>query len=198
MYINMLDENEKKTYMESIEIKTHYLATHCLTLAKQHRAEDTLFTTKQCTLWCKNKQMDKESCHLINAYIQQNYSVKTKDNNESATTAKGYTILPEGTLRLKKEKHTILQINNLGSSPLTLFVSNLILEQNKNEEIVQFKDGNSQLILDKNKMGEFSIFLEPSYYNQFKSGAYNGHIELTALQGEKNHTIIKKFTFMVE
>lgn len=199
VYIHMFHAEDQKAYMEKIEMHTHSLEKACLALSKKSKIEDALFSTDQCMLWCKKKQIAEESCLLITAYIKQNYPEKIKGIKENNhTKSLNYTIIPEGSLRLEIKKYTTLQINNLKDSPLKVYVSNLKLYKHKHEEIVQFKDGMSQYILDKNELGKFSIFLESSYYNQFKAGSYEGEIELTVIQGQRQDKVIKQFTFMVE
>ena len=206
IYINTFYTNpkEKIVYLEKIENKTHLLSKRCLDLSKKERLEENIFTLDQCEIWCHKHVIQKEMCTLFFSYKARNYyaSKKTIVQEKNTTTPSNlslnYTVLPQKDLLLSNHKDVILQINNLNSFALNIYVKKIVLQQSNDEEIVQFRDAISKLQLHANEAKRFIIFLEPSYYKQFKKGHYTGYIEFALNYQGKQSFFNKNFSFVVQ
>lgn len=192
-YINTLHGTEKMVYLEKIEPQVHKLSKNCLALAQKEHIEDEFYTIQRCRKWCVHSQIDEDSCKLFFAYAGQKKKVSLENK-----TSLDYTVLPLENLELSTSNDTIVQVNNLGSLPLTVSVKKIILENSKYEEIVQFRHAISHFQIDANEAKKFFLFLEPSYYQQFSKGIYKGQIEFEVKQKDKLSSIVKKFTFEVK
>jgi len=192
-YINMLHGTEKVAYLEKIEPQIHKLSKNCLALAKKERLEDELYTIDTCQTWCIHSQIDEDSCKLFFAYSGKNNKVSLENN-----ISLDYAVLPLEDLELSTLTDTIVQVNNLGSLPMTVSVKKMTLENSQYEEIVQFRHAISHFQIDANEAKKFSLFLEPSYYRQFSKGKYKGQIEFEVKQQDKLSSFVKKFTFEVK
>lgn len=204
-YINMVyhEPKEKIAYYEQIENKTHILAQKCLSLSRKEQHDSTIFTLAQCRMWCNQKVIDKDTCKLFFAYSTHNFNfhnnaITKRDNPSIDNTSQDYALLPEEDLILDRDKNITIQVNNLGSSSLHIQVEKVFLEKSIYEEIVQFRGGVSNFEIDANKAKKFVIFLEPTYYDQFKKKRYTGYIEFVLFYQGKRSTLRKKFSFVVK
>jgi len=189
------DKKEKVTYLEKISNKTNILSEECIAIVKKQKVPYDIFTISQCSTWCKNKYIKKDTCTLFNSYKARNYPTELSNSLIKHVL---YTILPNKDLILALDKESTIQVNNLHTISLDINVQKIVLAQSNNEEIIQFKNAISKIRIAPNEEKKFILFLEPSFYHQFKKGLYTGYIEFAINYKDKQTTFTKKFSFIVK
>jgi len=204
LYINMFYTNkqDKIIYLEKIEAHRHLLGDKCLALAKRKILEDSIITRNHCNMWCEKKTIEDEKCDLLLVYFNTNYSEIRKIQNlkviSKISTSLQYSISPKSDLiELNATGMFNLNIHNRCNHKINVRLKNIILNQSKNEEIVQFKEAKTSFVLQVHQEESFNIFLEPTYYKQFARGKYTGKLEFE-ISDDHNHTnFSKKIIFVV-
>lgn len=201
LYINTFytTKSTKIAYLKTIEVKTHTLNKGCLNLSKKNILPNSIFSTSNCIAWCDKRIITEDTCLLYKGLNTSNAEkVLVSDSNTTVMSSLPYAILPIGDLSLAKEVNTTVQVENLSPYPIEVFVKNISLVGSPHSEIVQFRKAISHLTLNINESKHLVLFLEPSYYRQFKKRRYIGHIEFTILGGSTKKSYIKKFSFLVQ
>jgi len=200
-YINIFysEKDEKILYLEKIEIKTHKLGKRCILLSKNELNEQSIITAQNCKKWCDKRIIDKDKCDLFLAY----FAIKTEEKVNIPTLNKqvtSYKVLPkEENVELSIFKSLQLKIYNESSHQILVTLKEISLDNNTNEEIVQFEQAVTYFTLGIKEEKIFYIFLEPSYYKQFNLGKYTGKLVFDVkYQNKIIDTIQKQFHFMVE
>lgn len=198
-------KKEKILYLEKIENDTKIIENTCMSLSQKHpTGHQDIFTIPQCTSWCHKHIIDSNKCTLILAYfkmLDSNTSsslfpkqVKIKENKHLT-----YTIAPKETLiELYQHKSVDISIVNTSTHAILCTLKDITVVETQHDEIVQVKDTISRLIIKTGEKKSFSIFLEPSYYNQFKAGKYTGTIYLEVNYKHTTETFSKAFFFVVK
>lgn len=205
IYLNTFDTNEEKIlYLEEIESHSNILEESCIKLSKkQLRKYEDIITVKNCKSWCQKNIIDTSKCGLLLAYFKVNYT----DINLSTVSYQkhiekkvlDYKVLPQSNLiALHKTQHFDLMIHNRSEHAILVKLKDLILDHHENEEIVQFQQSITELLLKSDDKKTFSIFLEPSYYTQFDSGKYTGKLRFEVSYKQTKETFIQAFFFMVK
>lgn len=203
LYINTFytTPKDKIIYLEKIEPKTHQILKKCLNVLKKEKLNDNIYTLEQCNLWCISGTIPKDSCRLLNAYKLSNYknAITLKENTTvDSNFTLHYVIFPQDDLVFKHDKNSTIQINNLSPYSIDVSVKKILLNHSDYEEIIQFRRAISTLHLNENESKQLILFLESTYYEQFKKGLYEGHIEFSIRYQDKQSSFIKKFSFMVK
>jgi len=204
LYINMFYTNQKDkiTYLEKIEAHKHLLGDKCLALAKREILEDTTITRNNCNMWCEKKTIEDEKCDLFLVYFNTNYSEITKSKRSQLvskfSTSLQYSVSPKNdVIELNVTSMYNLNIHNTCDHQISVRLKNMMLNQSKNEEIIQFKQAKTSFLLQVDEEQSFHIFLEPSYYKQFARGKYTGKLEFEILDDNNQTNFSKKIIFVV-
>lgn len=196
-------KKDKIIYLETIESDTQFLKKNCLALAKRDILEDEIFTISNCRMWCKKHIIDNDECKISFAYFTSNHVNIPNEIMQKEIDIKKiaieYIVLPtENILELNVTKEFELRVRNRSNHAITVALKNLILDNSNYEEIVQFKHAKTSFLLETNKEKKFHIFLEPSYYKQFKAGSYTGRLEFDVSYKDHNSFFMKQFSFKVK
>ncbi|MCF6244378.1 MAG: hypothetical protein L3J43_05025 [Sulfurovum sp.] len=201
LYIDWVfsEKDERITYLEQIESIKGELEKECVLLAKNELSVKNIATKENCHDWCDKNIIKKEKCDLFLAYFYTKIDVsKTKQSSAKDRTI--YEVFPkEDNIELKISKVLNIKVANKSTQEITVRLIEIILENSDYEEIVQFKGAKTSLYIKKYEDKSFNIFLEPTYYKQFKLGKYTGKLQFSVTQGNKIIGTIKKdFYFVIE
>lgn len=195
------------SFYEKTEFFCHKLEKKCIILSKTNLDQDTEILPKDCRNWCDKKIINADSCALFLPYFPKKnertvYKELKKINIEEPKTKKAkspYSIFPKGTIVLQLHKNIKLNVSNRGIDSFKVELESLHIKESENEEIIQFKSGVTELYLEEGETKYFEIFIEPTYYEQFKKGEYHGTILLKMLWGDKHKVeVAKDFVFRVQ
>lgn len=204
----MKDTQQKVSYLERTEFLCHKLEKQCKVLAKGNRDQTYTVTVKQCRDWCEVEILSEETCAVTLPYFPAEkllIPVKKEENTSKQTPPvkpkpkNPYRVYPEGKIELFSSSAIELYVANQTKETMHIATIDLVLNQNNNEEIVQFRKGKSTLTIKSGEEKAFKIFLEPTYYQLFEKGKYDGFIDFELLyeKSQKVH-IHKEFFFEVK
>jgi len=203
---------DKRSFYEKTESFCHKLEKECITLSQTNLEQNTIISPKDCRDWCKNKIITKNRCALFLPYFPEDIrhedkvkpveteSKLVKRDTPKKTERKSlYTFTPEGILVLHLNSDLKLNITNKALKTFVIKLKRVELNESEYEEIVQFRSGLTTFRLEAGEKKQFKIFLEPTYYEQFKKGEYHGKF-IFALQFDEDNKkeLIKDFMFRVK
>lgn len=195
---NFLEEENKITYLEQVELRIHRLEKECTLLSKKQLNPKSLVSLESCKKWCDKGIIAKEKCDLFLAYffIKMDTQITNVDTDEIRTS---YSVLPqEDTIEFNVFEVSQLRIYNKSNHQIFVTLKDIHLDNSNNEEIVQFKQAKISFVLKEEEGKSFHMFLEPSYYKQFEVGKYTGLLLFDVKYKNKIIGSIKKqFYFMV-
>ena len=202
LFFNKID------FYEKTEFLCNKLEKKCILLTNTNLDQDTKTSPEDCRNWCKNNIIIKNKCELFLPFfpdLKEEYLDTQYDKNTSNVVnvvkkiEPTYLIKPKGTIVLELGKYLELVVINNAMKTFSIELKSLHLDENEYEEIVQFSRGIISLSIEHESSKEFTIFLEPTYYEQFKKGDYHGKMTFDIIfEDSTKEEIVKDFTFKVQ
>ena len=193
-------------FYETTEPLCHRLEQRCVHLAHMDSDQNPPFPPEMCRGWCKSGIIASDRClqflPFLPKVIPDIMREKPEENltshvSESSSERLPIIWEPNGSLTLTLNRMEKLFVNNPGNSSLKIVLTNLVLEGSSYEEIVQFHNGRTEMLLPPHQKRSFEIFIEPTYYDQFKKGSYQGHMTFAVVDG-KGQKQTKEYPFSFE
>jgi ferredoxin len=196
-----LNDNEKTNYYEQIEPLCHKLEKSCMKLIDKNGPGKQKYSYETCRKWCNNAILSEKVCSTMLPYfppreiidkpvteiplkiepkkkaLSKEKNVVSEPNEKLETekiTAERYMFDPDGKIVLSAGTLSELHVTNYTEENLIVSLENMQLDGSEHEEIVQFRLGVSRVKIPLGQSKTFKIFLEPTYYAQFKKGKYQG------------------------
>ncbi len=192
-------------YYEDTEYMCHKLEQRCRVLANTNLDQVSGEDIEQCRLWCKSGIIKNNRCVMfLSLFPREEDSVNmnkiqkmpTTDTRKIKTTL--YEFIPDKKLELKLGKHQAIKVVNRSDNDIKVKLKRLELDKSRYDEIVQFEDGNIEMIVKPHAYNSFSIYLEPTYYEQFPKKEYSGRIIFSLyLKNGKSERKVIQFFFKV-
>jgi len=201
-----LDKEEKVAYYKQTESLCHKLEKGCLNLAEGGLVDKSLFTAKRCKVYCKEGDISWDVCRGFLPHFKVKHSVVPKEEVNIVPVENKPKVLKEKLVFMQTEPFELLldsgfelTIQNPTMHACKITVKDLIVNESEHDEIVQFRAGVSHLDLIPKEIKKFKLFLEESYYRQFRKGKYTGSIVFSVLfENGKKETVKKSFFFEVK
>jgi len=194
-------------FYETTEPLCHRLEQRCVHLSQMDSDQMPPFPPEMCRGWCASGIIAPDRCRqflpflpkitpkIIPEKAEENFpSLVPKSSSPKRLFA---TWKPDGPLILTLHRMVKLSVNNPNNYALNIMLTNLVLEGSSYEEIVQLRNGQTEVHLTPHQKHFFEIFIEPTYYHQFEKGSYHGHMTFTVV-AEKGQKQTKEFPFSFE